>query len=257
MPARQLKLSDLPLTAIDTNSPIPLYFQVEADMRRLLDSSYVLPGDLLPTEHDLAQAYGVGRHTIRTALARLVGDNLIVRKAGHGTVVRGRDDRRQFSLARSFTRQMVEMGVQPHSRVLLKSETTILRNFPKPLAGRIGAVCLRLNRLRYGGDEPIGLQESYILMERCPNLWDHDFATQSLYEILAHEYHLTISEITHTITATTADRKQADLLAVDVGAPLLVVNTTAFLDDHELIEFSISHYRADKYEYTTTLRSDE
>ena len=92
MAAHQIHIYDLKINPIDTRSPIPLYYQVEADLRTLLNSEMVAPGDLLPTEHDLAEAYGVGRHTIRTALSRLVNDHLIVRKAGHGTIVQGRED---------------------------------------------------------------------------------------------------------------------------------------------------------------------
>ncbi len=61
-----------------------------------------------------------------------------------------------------------------------------------------------------------------------------------------------IAAITHTITAVAADARQADLLRVDAGAPLLLVNTAAYLETGDVLEVTTSHYRADKYEYTTT-----
>jgi GntR family transcriptional regulator len=82
-----------------------------------------------------------------------------------------------------------------------------------------------------------------------------DFARQSLYEILTNEYHLIITQIAHSISAAAADRLQAELLNVEPGAPLLVVNTSAFLENDEIIEFTVSYYRADKYEYTITQSS--
>jgi GntR family transcriptional regulator len=252
MSAHQIKITDLPLTAVNIASPIPLYYQVEADLRSLLNSRHVASGDLLPTEHELAEAYGVGRHTIRTALARLVNDNLIVRKAGHGTVVKPREDRRQFSLAQSFSQQMQQMGLQPHSKMLHSETRTIQPNDPPPLRDLTGATCLIIERLRYGGDETIGLQRSFVLVQHCPDLPRWDFTSHSLYDILSSEYHLVITEIIHAVSATTADKRQAGLLGVEPRSALLVVNTRAYLDNGELIEFSVSHYRADKYEYTTT-----
>jgi GntR family transcriptional regulator len=253
MCARQINIDEFQITPIDANSPIPLYYQIEADLRALLHGDQVAAGDLLPTEQELAQAYGVGRHTIRTALSRLVNDNLISRKAGHGTVVKGRVDRRQFSLARSFTRQMAEMGLQPHSRVLQKEKRTIQPEDPRLLSSKkLNAPVLILDRLRLGNDEPIGLQRSYVLLEQCRGLERKDFASHSLYEILSNEYHLIITEIAHAISAAAADRLQAELLHVEPGAPLLVVNTSAFVENGEIIEFTVSYYRADKYEYTTT-----
>ncbi|MBL8116643.1 MAG: GntR family transcriptional regulator [Anaerolineae bacterium] len=252
MCANQIKLTDLKITPIDSSSPIPLYYQVEADLRVLLNSSTVQPGDLLPTENELAEAYDVGRHTIRTALSRLVNDNLIIRKAGHGTVVKGKQDRRQFSLTRSFTHQMTEMGLQARSIVLHTETRPIQPADPRALHSKVGTRCLIVDRLRLGNDEPIGLQRAYVVLEHCPGLETSDFATHSLYQVLSNQYHLVITELKHTVTATTADASQADLLQVERNAPLLVVNTSAFLDNGEIIESSVAYYRADKYEYTTT-----
>ena len=255
MCAHQISLNDLQIRPIDTASPIPLYYQVEAHLRTLLNSEIVSPGDLLPTEHELAEAYGVGRHTIRTALSRLVNDNLIVRKAGHGTVVKGREDRREFSLARSFTHQMDAMGLRANSRVLDRDMRSIQPGDPRALSEKIGVRCLILERLRMGNDEPIGLQRAFVMLEHCPGLENVDFNSHSLYEVLSNQYHLVITEITHTVSATTADKRQSDLLRVEPRAPLLVVNTSAFLDNGEIIESSVTYYRADKYEYTTTQTS--
>jgi GntR family transcriptional regulator len=254
--ARQIMIDELQLTPVDPDSPVPLYYQIEADLRALLNSEGVVAGDLLPTENELAEVYRVGRHTIRTALGRLVNDNLISRKAGHGTVVKGRVDRRQFSLARSFTRQMAEMGLQSRSVVLHSETRTVQLSDPRPLSSRKpDAPILVLERLRFGNDEPIGLQRSFVVLEHCPGLEQTDFADHSLYEVLSHEYRLVITEITHTVGATSADKRQADLLRVEQGAPLLTVNTAAFLDNGEIIEVCLSQYRADKYEYTTTQTS--
>jgi GntR family transcriptional regulator len=254
--AHQIRISDLRITPLDTSSPIPLYYQVEADLRALLNSADVSVGDLLPTEQELTEAYGVGRHTVRTALGRLVNDNLIVRRAGHGTVVKGQEDQRQFSLARSFTHQMAAMGLSARS-VILASETRLIQaTDPRPLSSeKPGAAVLILDRLRLGNDEPLGLQRSFVVLERCAELENTDFATQSLYAVLANDYQLVITEIRHSVSAVSADQRQADLLRVQAGAPLLRVKTSAFLKGDEIIELTISYYRADKYEFTTTLTS--
>lgn len=252
MCAKQLQIHELPITRADHKSPIPLYYQIEADLRDILKSKHVASGDLLPPENELAKAYDVGRHTIRTALARLAADNLLTRKAGHGTVIKLPQDRHQFSLAHSFTRQMAEMGLQAHSTVLEQNSGVVPMNAARPLRGKVGTRCFMLTRLRFGGEEPIGIQHTTIITEHCPNVHEHDFEQRSLYDVLASEYHLVIVEITHTISAVTADKAQAALLGIQTGDPLLLVVTSAYLEDRELIECSTSFYRADKYEYTTT-----
>jgi GntR family transcriptional regulator len=245
-------LSRANITPVDPDSPVPLYYQIENDLRRLISSGQIPSGATLPPELELCQLYGVGRHTMRMALSRLSTDNLITRRAGRGTVVRPQTDRIQFYLDRSFTRQMAELGRRAHSRVLEITAGVIGADDPDVFHQKIGAPCLRLVRLRLGDDEPIGLQATTILTELCPDLGKKDFDQGSLYDILASEYQLVITELRHTICASTTNEFQAELLQVSDCEPLLVVNSTAFLGNRQVIEHTVSHYRADRYEYSTT-----
>lgn len=250
--ARTIEISELSIAPIDADSPIPLYHQIENDLRRLIGSGKLCPNATLPPEKDLCRAYGVSRHTMRKALARLVADDLISRRAGRGTTVTVRADRMEFFLDRSFTRQMADMGRTAHSSVLKLATDVIDGTCPGVFRNYVGSDCLHLVRIRFGDDEPIGLQSSVILMERCPGLEQHDFNSASLYDVLSTEYQMVISEIRHAISAVVADEFQAELLQVEHNAPLLLVKTTAFLDDGQVIEFTVSYYRADRYEYRTT-----
>lgn len=250
--ARQRYLHELPIRPVDPASPIPLYHQVETTLRALIQDGVLSPGDLLPPEMELSRAFGVGRHTMRMALSRLADDRLITRKAGRGTVVSRQMGRLQFFLDRSFTRQMADMGRRAHSRVLQAFSGVVDDSAPAALKARLGAPCFNLIRLRFGDDEPIGLQKSIVLTEQCPGLEQHDFNTESLYDVLARVYRLVVQEIRHTVTAVAADDLKAELLQVNVGDPLLLVNTAAYLASGEIIEYTTSYYRADLYEYSTS-----
>ena len=244
-------ISELDITPVDTDSPVPLYHQIENDLRRLIGTGNIPPDATLPPETHLCRAYDVSRHTIRKALARLVTDDLITRRAGRGTRVKAQADRMAFSLDRSFTRQMADMGRTARSKVLKQVTDVVDETAPDALQDYVDTQCLRLVRIRFGDDEPIGLQSSVILTERCPGLEKYDFNTESLYDVLSSAYRLVITEIQHTISAVVADEFQAELLRVELGAPLLLVKTTAFLADGEVIESTVSYYRADRYEYRT------
>jgi GntR family transcriptional regulator len=252
MSARPPKPTSFPITPVDHASPVPLYHQVEVDLQTMIQTGVLAPNDVLPPETELCKLYGVGRQTIRMALSRLVAHDMIARQAGRGTFILPQKDRAHFYLDRSFTRQMSEMGMTTRSEVLQMTPGTLGANAPRALRDRQGAPYLQLVRLRFGDDLPIGLHASTIPTERCPDLEQHDFANDSLYDILTREYQLVITAITHSITAVVADNKQADLLQVHVGDPLLQVNTTTLLDKGEVIEYSVAYYRADKYEYSTT-----
>jgi DNA-binding GntR family transcriptional regulator len=117
------RAQSLPYAAVDPHSPIPLYHQIYLDLKQMIQREIISIGDMLPPELEICQAYGVGRQTVRQAIARLVDENLVERFAGRGTFVREQPDRIQFFLDRSFSQQMREMGRVPHSRVLSQQVT--------------------------------------------------------------------------------------------------------------------------------------
>jgi DNA-binding GntR family transcriptional regulator len=242
----------LPITAVDTTRDIPLYHQIEADLRRLIRQGVFTVDQQLPPELELSQLYGVARQTMRLALARLVADDLIERQAGRGTFIKPQEGRMDFYLDRSFTRQMADMGLAARSQVLSHSVSIIDETMPAPLQSHLAEPYLHLARLRLGNNEPIGLQISRIVLTLCPDLETRDFNDTSLYQTLADAYQIHIYRIDHRISATAADDLQAGFLQVAVGAPLLVVHTTAYLLDGNVIEDTTSYYRADKYEYHTS-----
>src|SRR3954471_15724426 len=64
------------------------YEQVAEQIRRLISSGALKPGDLLPPERELAVKLGVGRSSIRDAVRTLEVMGILEPRQGHGTVVR-------------------------------------------------------------------------------------------------------------------------------------------------------------------------
>src|SRR5215470_19046067 len=74
---------------------IPLYYQLENILREKIASGVFSAGARLPTESELIRQYGVGRITVRHALAALVKEGLIERRRRRGTFVTERKTRRR------------------------------------------------------------------------------------------------------------------------------------------------------------------
>src|SRR3546814_5348116 len=69
----------------------PRYQQVKDRLIGRLIGSYWKPGDLLPSEMQLAEELGVSQGTVRKALDEMTADNLLVRRQGRGTYVAEHD----------------------------------------------------------------------------------------------------------------------------------------------------------------------
>ena len=73
--------------SIDHNSAIPLYLQIENQLRNIIREPEYKKGKMLPNEVDLSKQLGISRNTLRQAINNLVTEGLLVRKKGIGTIV--------------------------------------------------------------------------------------------------------------------------------------------------------------------------
>ena len=64
------------------------YRQIADDLREQISVGKLRPGDQLPTEPQLATAYGASRSTIRLAVGMLTTNGLVETQQGTGTFVR-------------------------------------------------------------------------------------------------------------------------------------------------------------------------
>jgi DNA-binding GntR family transcriptional regulator len=69
---------------------VPAYRRIADDIRTRITSGELGPGDLLPTQMELQDQYGVARMTARQAISALVNEGLVTSQQGKGVVVRNR-----------------------------------------------------------------------------------------------------------------------------------------------------------------------
>ncbi len=103
---------------IDKHSSIPIYYQIEEIIRAQIDNMTLKPGDLLPSERELAEKYQISRMTARHALTNLVNQQLLYREKGKGTFVAHKKIAQPLSGLTSFTEDMEGRGMKTGNRVV-------------------------------------------------------------------------------------------------------------------------------------------
>lgn len=105
---------------INFHSKEPLYYQIEVQIKFLITSGQVKPGDQLPTVRDLADALEINFNTIARVYRRLDQQGFVSSQRGRGCYVLDREvpieeeRREQFEqMAESFLRQSLELGIEP------------------------------------------------------------------------------------------------------------------------------------------------
>jgi DNA-binding GntR family transcriptional regulator len=80
-------VADVPIR-IDRMSEVPTYRQLADELRRLITSGELKSGDRLPSIHELMAETGLAQNTIRSAVAVLREEGLVVTAPGRGVFVR-------------------------------------------------------------------------------------------------------------------------------------------------------------------------
>lgn len=239
---------------IDLSSNIPYYIQLIDVIKGQIESGDWGTGDQIPSEPDLCESYGVSRTVVRQALRELELEGLIVRRKGKGTFVA--KPKISESLAQKLTgffQDMVERGHQPVSQVLRQEVVPASDKVASYLEIEPGTLVMDIKRVRSVKDEPIVLVTSYLPYELCPRLAETDLTNQSLYEFLENECGIMIAYGRRTIEAVAANKEEAKLLQVAVGAPLILLDSVSNLEDDTPVEYYHALHRGDRSRFEVEL----
>lgn len=236
---------------LDSGKPVPLYYQLQEDLKRKIESGVYKPGDLIPTEKELQALYGVSRITVRNAVIALVSEDLLIKKQGFGTVVAAPKMVENFSRLSGFTEKIEHQGGKVRSLVLEVRELAASARIAEHLKTEAGVAVLMVRRLRLVDGEPLALFTNYISLKTGIDLND-DFSG-SIFRLLEGKYGIPLASGEKIIEAIVADEEDAEPLGVSSGDPLLLIRNTVFDRDRNPVDYSEGVYRADRFKYVVTL----
>jgi GntR family transcriptional regulator len=210
------------------------------------------PGSRLPPERALAEHFAVSRVTLRHALAELERTGVIARDR-RGWAVAGSRIGEPPNTLMSFSEMATSRGLTPSARVIDHRVRQASLDEAESFGLAPGAPLFELERLRLMDDVPILIDRSRVPMAIAPGLDQVDFTAASLYVELEERYGLRATRARFSIEAVAADPRQASLLELEVGGPLLRCQQLTEDADGRLIESCEMVYRGDRYRFRATL----
>ncbi|HTN36200.1 MAG TPA: GntR family transcriptional regulator [Arachidicoccus sp.] len=240
------------LLEIDHNSPLPLHIQVEALLRKMLNSVEYKDGSMLPKEVELSNRLGVSRNTIRQATNKLELEGLLIRKKGVGS--RAAPKKPLYTGLDhwySFTQEMRERGLNVINLELDVRMVAADKKLASFFNIEKGRKVLKLAKLKGTSGQPIVYFESYFHPRIGVNEKD-DFDIP-LYTMLEREYGVVVVRSLENISALAAG-KWAQKLEIDEKEAVLVRERFVFDAGDRPIEYNVGYYRSDRFIYSIDIK---
>lgn len=211
-------------------------------------------GDSIPSERELSSKLGLSRTTVRLAMQYLEQIGYIETSQGKKRVVKDRAfERIDIGRMFSFTEEMLRLDKKPSSIILkqeiIEASDNLLSHFNLP---KEESKLYYLQRLRLADDEIMMLEDTFLPFYLFQGLYERGLAKQPLYDVIQNEYEMEIVKAEEEVTAITPDNEILKKLKIHHSVPLLQIIRTTNNSENQIIEYTISVARGDKFSYKIT-----
>lgn len=211
------------------------------------------PHSRLPSERDMCEMWGCNRVTLRAAIRRLTSEGLLYSRKGSGTFVAPPRIVRNLQDLKSFSTVVLEAGREPSSRVVSLAVVESNKQVSQNLRLRLGSRVFVLVRVRLVDGAPAMLETSYMDYRRVPGIEKHDFAGESLYEVLERDYGVVPHRGDENVGITYCTAEEAGLLDLPEGAPVFFLTGLVSDADDVPVEYIQSVARSDQIRFAGVL----
>ncbi|MGK5032770.1 GntR family transcriptional regulator [Janthinobacterium sp. MDT1-19] len=232
----------------------PLYQQIKALITQSLQSGEWKPGELIPSEVELAGRFKVSQGTVRKAIDELAAENLVMRRQGKGTFVSTHHEARAHF---RFLRLVPDEGVPhyPESKFIEVKRVRAPADVARLMDLKSGDAVIFIKRVQYFDGVPTIVEELWL-----PGLIFKGLTAERLVEYKGPMYGLFETEFgtrmiraSEQIRAVCADAGAAQLLNIDLGTPLLSSERVSFTYGDKPVELRRGLYLTSRHHYQNEL----
>lgn len=226
----------------------PLYALVARDLRAKIAGGAWQPGERIPSELELCDAYHVSRITVRRGIDTLVRERILERRRPVGTFVReARPDDGHLTLVEGLTGEVREEGETTSTLwadvALEKADAAVAR----AMGVAAGTTIIRLRRTRGSGSKPFVHFETMLAGSDGLPL-DPASYYGSLYDLLAR-HGFVADRIREQVEAVHAPEDVRQVLGIAKSEPVLRRTRLATQSAGPFRELTVCHYIGSEYRY--------
>ncbi|PAV31141.1 GntR family transcriptional regulator [Virgibacillus profundi] len=237
---------------MDKKNRVPLYLQLMEDLIKKIDSGKFRENEKLNSERELCEIYNMSRITVRQALQELKREGYIYKLHGKGTFVAPKSINQNLVKLYSFTEEMKKMGKTPTTEVLSFKQITVDEHLASKMEVDPYEEAFQVVRLRLADKEALLYETSYLPKKIFPKLKETDLNKRPMYDIFYQDYQVSVTKAIERFAATSVGEAEANHLNMQINQPAMLIRRHAYHQD-QLIEYTVSVARGDKFDYTVEL----
>ena len=230
---------DITAYELNSSSGTPLHVQLADFIREKIYSREWAQDSKIPSEHELMEAFGVSRGTVRRAIKALADEHLLVQRHGAGTFVAKAGLTHPAGMRPlSFAESLHQQGMDFKTQVLERRVTMAPQDVAHELGYDEPDYALLLRRVRTVEGQPVLCQESWSNLRACPGLDLIDCTQVSLCDAVQECSGRKIRYSSMRYHARVVGKEHGMILGCDESAAVLVLEQTIHLDNGVPIEWS-------------------
>lgn len=235
----------------------PLYQQIKIMLVNQLEAGEWKPGELIPSEMELAARFGVSQGTVRKAIDELAAENLVMRRQGRGTFVSTHSaEQVQYRFLRLYPDAGDLQTEGRAQRVVTKCQRTRSpAAVAKSLQLRTGDAVVHVQRVLLFAAVPTIVEDIWLRGDAFKGLTAGRLASCDgpTYAMFESDFGVQMVRAEEKIRAVLPDAAQMHLLEIPQNTPLLSVERIAYTYNDVPMELRKGFYRTDTHHYRNSL----
>lgn len=231
---------------IERGRGVALWRQIEQQLADDIANGVFPEGARLPTEPELAERFGVNRHTLRRAVGALAEQGLLRVEQGRGTFVQENVIDYLIGRRTRFSEIVSNQARHPSGRLLRAHEIAAEPAIARELKMKKNELCIFLETLHEVDGRPASISSNFFPAERFPELIPVFAESRSITKALAHHDVGDYQRRSTRVTARMPDATDARYLQQPRNRPILVTEAVNVDRDGKPIQFSVTRFASDR-----------
>ncbi|MFE7037985.1 GntR family transcriptional regulator [Streptomyces atratus] len=250
-------------TAVGGGKSVPRYVQIAEEIVQQIRAGILKPGDMVPSESELVERYGVSGGTIRKAMVEVRASDLVETRQGKGSMVKARPPVRHRSSDRfkrshrqggkaAYLAESEQSGAKAGVSVLYIGPTDAPKDIAERLGVPAGTQVLARSRLYFRNETPVETATSYLpwdVAKDIPELFAKNPGGGGIYARLEDHGH-EFAEFVETLQARLATKAEASELALSPGASVVHLIREARTTEDRVVEVCDTLMAADQFVFS-------